>query len=63
MATTNININHTLAVKIWSKLLGAESSKVTPIAPLMGTNTNSIIQVVDSLNKTAGDAVKTRLCA
>ncbi|AQX21029.1 major capsid protein, N4-gp56 family [Bartonella sp. CDC_skunk] len=64
MATTEAkNINHPLAVKIWSKLLSAESSKATSIAPLMGTDENSIIQVVDGLNKTAGDAVKTRLCA
>ncbi|OPB31561.1 N4-gp56 family major capsid protein [Bartonella sp. AR 15-3] len=61
MATTNVNINSPLAVQIWAKLLNAESSKATPIAPLMGKDKNNVIQVLEGLNKTAGDSVTSGL--
>lgn len=61
MATTEININNPLAVRVWAKLLNEEASKATPIAPLMGKDKNNIIQVLDSVEKTAGDSVTSGL--
>ncbi|EJF92650.1 N4-gp56 family major capsid protein [Bartonella tamiae] len=57
MATTNIGVNHPLAVKAWAKDLSVEISKATAIAPLIGKGANSIIQLKDETSKSAGDAV------
>ncbi|AQS40804.1 MAG: Phage capsid protein [Candidatus Tokpelaia hoelldobleri] len=57
MAVTNISINNPFAVKTWSRQLAAEVSKATAIAPLIGTSSNSIIQLKDETAKGAGDKV------
>lgn len=57
MSTTTFGVNDALANKLWSKKLAAEASKATPIAPLIGTGTNSIIQLKDETQKSAGDKV------
>jgi N4-gp56 family major capsid protein len=57
MATTNFGVNDALANKLWSKKLSVETSKATAIAPLMGTSTNSIIQIKNETQKAAGDKV------
>lgn len=57
MATTTYGVNDALAVKLWSKKLAEEVSKATPIAPLMGTSSNSIIQLKTETNKGKGDKV------
>jgi len=57
MATTNFGVNDALANKLWSKKLSVESSKATAIAPLMGTSSNSIIQIKNETQKAAGDKV------
>ncbi|WP_208541681.1 N4-gp56 family major capsid protein [Bartonella capreoli] len=57
MATTQITINAPLAVSAWAKMLNTETSKALSIAPLMGTNKNSIIQVKDESGKSAGDSI------
>ncbi len=57
MATTNFGVNDALANKLWSKKLSVETSKATAIAPLMGTSSNSIIQIKNETQKAAGDKV------
>lgn len=57
MAVTTFGINDALANKLWSKKLATEASKATAIAPLIGTGTNSIIQIKDETSKGAGDKV------
>jgi N4-gp56 family major capsid protein len=57
MATTSYGVNDALAVKLWSKKLAVEVSKATAIAPLIGTDSNSIIQLKDETSKSAGDAI------
>ncbi|MBI0020941.1 N4-gp56 family major capsid protein [Bartonella sp. M0280] len=58
MAITSIGVNDPLAVRAWSKKLAVEVSKATEIAPLIGTDTNSIIQLKDETQKGAGDTVR-----
>ena len=57
MATTTYGVNDPLAVKLWSKKLAVEVSKATAIAPLIGTSSNSIIQLKDETQKGSGDKV------
>ena len=57
MAVTTFGVNDALANKLWSKKLAVESSKATVIAPLIGTSTNSIIQLKDETQKGSGDQV------
>ncbi len=57
MAITTYGVNDALAVKLWSKKLAVEVSKATAIAPLIGTSSNSIIQLKDETQKGKGDKV------
>lgn len=57
MATTTYGVNDAMAVKLWSKKLAVEVSKATAIAPLIGTSSNSIIQLKDETQKGSGDKV------
>ncbi|MDK4703893.1 N4-gp56 family major capsid protein [Rhizobium sp. CNPSo 4062] len=57
MAVTSYGVNDALAVKLWSKKLAVEVSKATAIAPLIGTGTNSILQLKDEPMKGNGDQV------
>lgn len=61
MAQTNYGINHPLAVKLWSKKLFHEALKTTWVYKFLGTNTNSVVQVVEDLRKSAGDRVRNGL--
>ena len=61
MANTNYGINHPLAVKLWSKKLFHEALKTTWVYKFLGTNTNSVVQVVEDLRKSAGDRVRNGL--
>lgn len=57
MSTTHYGVNDALAVKRWSRKLAVEVSKATPIAPLIGSSPNSIIQLKDETQKGKGDKV------
>lgn len=57
MAVTTYGVNDAMAVKLWSKKLAVEVSKATAIAPLIGTSSNSIIQLKDETSKGNGDKV------
>lgn len=57
MATTTYGVNDALAVKLWSKKLAVEVSKATAIAPLMGSSSNSIIQLKTETQKGKGDKI------
>lgn len=57
MAVTKFSVNSPFAIKTWSKQLATEVSKATAIAPLIGTTSNSIIQLKEETQKSAGDQV------
>lgn len=57
MSTTTFGVNDALAVKTWSKMLTAAMRESLDIAPLMGDDENSIIQVKSEVKKGAGDKV------
>lgn len=57
MATTSFGVNDALATKLWSKSLSAAEMEYLDIAPLMGSDKNSIIQVKNETSKGAGDKV------
>lgn len=57
MAVTTYGVNDALAVKLWSKKLAVEALKATSISPLIGSSTDSVIQLKTELGKSAGDKV------
>lgn len=57
MSYTSFGVNDALAVKLWSKKLAVEALKATEIAPLIGEDSNSIIQRKTETSKGAGDKV------
>lgn len=57
MADTSFGVNDALAVKLWSKNLAMAERKNLDIAPLMGEDNNSIIQIKTESKKGAGDKV------
>lgn len=57
MAVTNFGVNSPQAMKLWEKVLARETLKATPIFPLLGNKSDSIIQVFDEFKKQSGDAI------
>jgi len=57
MAVTTFAANHPLAMRAWSKKLSTEALKSIAVAPLIGTGTDSIIQLKTEVQKSAGDRV------
>ena len=58
MATTSYGVNDNLAVKLWAKKLFAEALKETFFSELMGTGSDSVVQVRNELNKSEGDRIR-----
>lgn len=63
MAETAFGVNDAMAVKLWSKNLSSAEREYLDIAPLMGEDENSIIQVKTETRKGAGDKVTFGLMA
>ncbi|WP_336288153.1 N4-gp56 family major capsid protein [Bartonella sp. CB60] len=59
--TNYIGLNEQQTVCAWSKLLNQEISKAISISSLIGTDSNSIIQLKDEISKASGDAVSFNL--
>jgi len=57
MASTSYGVNDALAVKLWAKELAHEAVKATEIYPLIGPDSNSVIQEKTETKKGAGDRV------
>lgn len=57
MAVTSYGTNDPLAVKLWSKKLAVEVLKETFATRFMGEDSNSLIQIKDELEKSAGDKI------
>ena len=57
MAATNFGVNDPLAVKLWSKKLTVEVLKETWIMNFAGTNSDSMVQIKDETQKSAGDKI------
>ena len=57
MAATNFGVNDPLAVKLWSKKLSVEVLKETWIMSFAGSNSDSMVQIKDETQKSAGDKI------
>lgn len=57
MAETNYAVNNALAVKLYSKKLIREALKQTYISKFIGTGSNSLIQLKNETQKSAGDQI------
>ena len=57
MASTDYGVGHPLAVKLWSKKLAHEALKKTWAYKFMGTGSDSLIQIKDDTQKSAGDKI------
>lgn len=57
MAVTSYGVNHPLAVKLWRKKLHQEALKQTWLSKFMGSDSNSMIQVLEETSKNEGDKV------
>lgn len=63
MAFTSFGVNDALAVKLWSRSLVVAEREYLDIAPLMGEDENSIIQIKSEPRKGSGDRVRYALRA
>src|SRR3990167_2192221 len=61
MAVTSYGVNANETVKLWSRQLFTEIETETVMASLMGTDSDSVIQVVEDTQKSAGDRVTMQL--
>lgn len=61
MAVTSYGVNANEAVKLWSRQLFTEIESETVMASLMGTDTDSVIQVLEDTQKGAGDRITMQL--
>jgi len=57
MASTSYGVNDALAVKLWARELAHEAVKATEIYPLIGANSNSVIQEKTEAKKGPGDRI------
>lgn len=57
MAATNYGVNDALAVKLWSKKLSVEVLKETWIMNFAGPSSDSMVQIKDETQKSAGDKI------
>lgn len=58
MAATDFPSGHPLAVKLWSSRVIREAFQATVAMKFMGTSSNSMIQVIEDTEKSAGDRVR-----
>jgi len=58
MATTSFATGDNLAVKLWSKKIAVEALKQTWCYKFMGSDDNSVIQIFDDTQKSAGDRIR-----
>lgn len=63
MAFTSFGVNDALAVKLWSRSLVVAEREYLDIAPLMGEDDNSIIQIKSETRKGSGDRIRYALRA
>lgn len=61
MAVSEWGVNANEAVKLWSRKTMSEALKMTYISRFMGSDSNSLIQVMDDTQKGPGDRVRTIL--
>jgi len=61
MADTNYGVNHPLAVKVWSRKLIHEALKETWFNRFVGSDSNSVVQMKNDLEKGPGDRIRVGL--
>jgi N4-gp56 family major capsid protein len=57
MSKTEFGVNHSLAVKLWSKLLAKEAIRKTWVGKFIGSDDNAVIREKIELRKDAGDKI------
>ena len=57
MSYTSFAVNDAYAVKLWSKMLTVAEREALDIAPLIGSDDNSIIHMKTETSKGAGDSI------
>src|SRR6516225_3542369 len=57
MASTSYGVNDALTVKLWARELAHEAVKATEVYPLIGQNSNSVIQEKTEAKKGPGDRI------
>ena len=57
MAQTIYGVNNSEAVKLWSRKLMREALKATWASKFMGTDSNSLCQILDDTSKGPGDRI------
>lgn len=58
MATSNWGVNDNEAVKLWSRKTMHEALKMTYASRFLGSDSNSLCQILDDTNKSAGDRIR-----
>jgi len=58
MAVTSFATGDALAVKLWSKKIAVEALKQTWVYKFMGRTDNSLLQIFDDTQKSAGDRIR-----
>src|SRR5687768_5752254 len=61
MAVTSFATGDALAVKLWSKKISVEALKKCWVFKFMGKDANSVIQVHDDTQRSAGDRIRVPL--
>jgi len=61
MANTSYGVNSPEAVKLWSRKLFHEALKATWASKFMGSDSNSVLQIIDDTSKGPGDRVRNTL--
>lgn len=58
MATSSWGVNDNEAVKLWSRKTMHEALKMTYASRFLGSDSNSLCQILDDTNKSAGDRIR-----
>lgn len=61
MAVTSYGVNANEAVKLWSRKMAREALKKCWVKRFMGEDSNSLIQIKNETNKSAGDRIRNTL--
>ena len=61
MATTNYGVNDAEAVKLWSRKTMHEALKMTYASRFIGSDSDSLCQILDDTSKGPGDRVRSIL--
>lgn len=58
MSTSDWGVNDSEAVKLWSRKTMHEALKICYASRFMGSDSNSLVQIMDDTSKSAGDRIR-----